>query len=153
MEKITPNMDFMDMMMVMSEGNPGALTVLMQILQDDPVVGFVRILTLDHFDIRGPKVWQLWKDCSGQDKKRFYNTIEAIKHGAFTPEEVRTNLGLAYSIPFLDASVSEADYAKDGKELEPYGDEWNNYIQACRAIFEPKLKKTKKEYEDMGFKF
>ena len=48
-EKITGDMNMMDTMMVMSEGNPGALTVLMQMMQSP--TGLLDILLLDSLDI------------------------------------------------------------------------------------------------------
>ena len=54
-EKITGNMSMIDMLMVMAEGNPGAFTVLTQMMKSPN--GLFDILLLDSLDIRGAKIW------------------------------------------------------------------------------------------------
>ena len=53
-EKITGNMSMIDMLMVMAEGNPGAFTVLTQMMKSPN--GLFDILLLDSLDIRGAKI-------------------------------------------------------------------------------------------------
>jgi hypothetical protein len=62
----------MSMAMKMSDGNPGALTVVMSIYQHveniDPMGalgGFGPILSLDTLGIYGPDVWMLYKFLTG----------------------------------------------------------------------------------------
>jgi hypothetical protein len=57
-----------------SEGNPGALHVCVQLLVNgariDPQAvhgGLDKLFDLDIFDIRGPDVWILYKDCCRED--------------------------------------------------------------------------------------
>lgn len=68
----------------MAEGNPGALTVLMQLVKDDPM-GFMDVLNLDDMDMRGPQIWIAYKDhCKGD--------IEAFRKAVRDrdPEMVKT---------------------------------------------------------------
>lgn len=51
-----------DMIFEMSEGNPGALRVLMEMLQGDQMGGFMSILGLDDMNIRGSQIWVAYKD-------------------------------------------------------------------------------------------
>jgi hypothetical protein len=67
---------FEQFMMKMSEGNPGALTVLMQIVDRDPALGMLQILNLDDMNMRGCQIWVGYKDHCGEDIDRF---IEAMK--------------------------------------------------------------------------
>jgi len=67
----------MDMMMVMSENNPGAITVLSEMLKVDEALGFLLILWLDDMNIRGTQVWIGYKNYCGQDINKF---IEATKN-------------------------------------------------------------------------
>ena len=147
-EKITPNMSMMDMLMVMSEGNPGALTVLMNMLSDP--TGLLKILSLDSLGIRGPKIWMLYKDCSGENMDKFYKSLDLLRCGAYSEEEMEQNFGLPYAMPFLSDSVKEEDYAKDGEPLTPFSEGWNDYVQANRSTIIPRLEELKKK--DGGFR-
>lgn len=51
-----------DAVIKMSEGNPGAITVMIEILESDPIMGFLDIICMDERHIRGAKVWCLYKD-------------------------------------------------------------------------------------------
>ena len=66
-EKITADMSTMDMIMVMSEGNPGAMSVLINMFQD--FEGITGILACDRLDIRGSKLYMLNNDCCRRDTK------------------------------------------------------------------------------------
>ena len=63
-----------DVVIDMSEGNPGALQVLMDLLSDP--TGFVLLMTLDDMNIRGTQVWIAFKDYAKEDMAVF---IEAIR--------------------------------------------------------------------------
>ena len=63
-----------DIIIKMSEGNPGALSVCMQLFTEtekiDPdamLGGLSGILMLDSLGIYGPKIWMLYKDVCGED--------------------------------------------------------------------------------------
>ena len=52
----------LDMIVAMSEGNPGALTVLMGMLESDNPAATMMILHLDDMNIRGTQIWVGYKD-------------------------------------------------------------------------------------------
>lgn len=60
----------------MAEGNPGALTAMIGLLQldhkDAPGGGLVAILHLDDEGIYGSRIWMGFKDYCGQDAAKFY---------------------------------------------------------------------------------
>lgn len=99
----------MDMLMVMSEGNPGAITVLSEMLKSDEALGFFLILGLDDMNIRGTQVWIGYKDYCGQDINKF---IEATKNR--DPEMVRV-------INQEGARGNHKDKAVDGGASYPGG--------------------------------
>lgn len=73
------DMSMMDMLMIMSEGNPGALKVLMdsfdkvpEIDPDDVFGPWGLMMHLDSLGIYGDRIWMLYKDLCGQD---IVNTI------------------------------------------------------------------------------
>jgi hypothetical protein len=55
-----------EVILTMSEGNPGAIGVLMQLIQDPTGIGLIDILNLDDMDMRGSQIWVAYKDhCKG----------------------------------------------------------------------------------------
>jgi hypothetical protein len=64
-----------DVVFKMSEGNPGAVNVLSQILNKDQMAGMMNILSLDDMNMRGPQIWVGYKDHCGEDIDTFINKI------------------------------------------------------------------------------
>ncbi len=60
---------------LMSEGNPGAITVLGNIMSNDPISGFNTLLHLDDMNIRGSQIWVAFKDYC---KKDLSMLVEAV---------------------------------------------------------------------------
>lgn len=75
-EKIELTDNVMDVVVKMSEGNPGGLSVLTEILKKEPTDGFFTILTLDDMNIRGTQIWIGYKDHCNSDLDVF---IKAVK--------------------------------------------------------------------------
>lgn len=136
-EKITSDMSMMDMMMVMSEGNPGAITVLMQMMQDPRSI--LDILLLDSLDIRGSKIWMLYSDSCGKNVGKFNRTLMALRGGAYTQEEIQGNLGLCDALPFLDDSIQIEGVPSYDQEFGPMDAKWDEYIKANREAIVPKI--------------
>jgi hypothetical protein len=71
--RITINMSVMDAVLVMGEGNPGAITTLVDLMRVNPICdpddfagGLGPMLALDSHGIYGSKIWVLRKDvCNG----------------------------------------------------------------------------------------
>jgi hypothetical protein len=78
----------------MSEGNPGALTVMIKILQEAPNIdkldnGFSTIIGFDLLGLYGSEIWMFYKDVC---KESIVHTIAAIRGwqlGLLTELEVR----------------------------------------------------------------
>lgn len=60
-----------DIVLKMSEGNPGAMSVIGQLYMKNPDHFFGVCINLDAMDIRGPKIWLGYKDFCGQDLDKF----------------------------------------------------------------------------------
>ena len=69
-EKISSSMTMMDLLLVMSEGNPGAIKVLYSLVKSGDS-GLFLILDLDDMGLRGSQIWVAYKDGCGQDLERF----------------------------------------------------------------------------------
>lgn len=98
--RITADMSFQDMLITMSEGNPGALTCMMQMLNSDPMA-LMDILLFDSMGIYGSKIYMVWNDCCGRDMAKFKETIQAFREGKFSEEEIHENLSRPYAKPFI----------------------------------------------------
>lgn len=83
-KEIQPTDSIQDVLVLLSEGNPGAARVLVEIYKDGPD-GFLALMDLDDMNIRGSQIWLGYKDFAGQDLGKF---ISAIK--SRDPELVRT---------------------------------------------------------------
>jgi len=62
-----------DVLVTLSEGNPGALRVLMQLLAREG--GSLDLLHLDDMNIRGTQVWVAFKDFAKEDLDTFVTAI------------------------------------------------------------------------------
>lgn len=72
----------------MSEGNPGGLTVMMQMMQHGDAIdpdgfmgGFGAIMWLDTYEIYGSRIWILYKDVCGCNLLNTFAMIRACQLG------------------------------------------------------------------------
>ena len=75
-EKLGLNSTVMDIIVTMSEGNPGAIRVLSEIIQRPGGEGLILILGLDDMNVRGSQVWVGYKDHCGEDIDAFAKAIK-----------------------------------------------------------------------------
>jgi len=73
--EIDINGSVFDMLMLMSEGNPGASTVLSQLMYKYDA-GALRVFDLDDMNIRGPQIWVAYKDHCNCDIDMFCERIK-----------------------------------------------------------------------------
>ena len=78
-KKIDLGMSSQDVLSIMSEGNPGALMVLGQLLKDPTTVQY--IFGLDDMNIRGGQIWLGFKDVCKQDFTVFMEKIKTRDQG------------------------------------------------------------------------
>ena len=100
MGKIKEDMSVKDVIITMSEGNPGALTCMMQMLQLDPMA-LQDILYFDSMEIYGPKIYMLWNDCCKRDMIKFKDTIKYLRSGSVSKDEIHENLNRIRALPFI----------------------------------------------------
>lgn len=94
--RIRLDMTTLDVVTVLSEGNPGALSVIMQCLQQgeaiDPAAGLgplAALLNLDALGIYGPSIWVLYKDVCREDVTKFLGVLRATQLGIVSAREVQ----------------------------------------------------------------
>ena len=91
-QSFAPGDTIMDVLLTMSEGNPGGMTVLGELLKSDANLGFWLVLDLDDMNIRGSQIWVGFKDHCKEDLHTF---IAAVRRR--DPEMVKTiNAAFAY---------------------------------------------------------
>jgi hypothetical protein len=94
----------MDVLIKMSEGNPGAANVLAQILDKKDwyagVDGIMMILNLDTIGIYGSKIWILYKDCCNSDLTQMELVLRNWQMGKLTAYDIQTNLDIPRAVPF-----------------------------------------------------
>lgn len=80
----------------MSDGNPGAITVLMRAMKEGPAIdpqsvfGEISvILALDTHDIYGSEIWMLYKDVCGQDLMLMLALLRSIQLGIAPESEIK----------------------------------------------------------------
>ena len=88
MTKIQETDTMLDSLTKMAEGNPGAITVLMQIMTEaeridpDSFMGsFGAILSLDTQNIYGSRIWMLYKDVCGENITDTIGLSRAVQMG------------------------------------------------------------------------
>lgn len=69
--KLTATETTKEMILKMGEGNPGALRVLLDLLQKGQVPAFNAMLDLDDMNIRGTQIWVAYKDFAGENLDAF----------------------------------------------------------------------------------
>jgi hypothetical protein len=73
-KKIELNDTMLDIVTKMAEGNPGALSVLVEIIKRNDIID--NILSLDDMNIRGCQIWVGYKDYCNKDIEKFVSSIK-----------------------------------------------------------------------------
>ena len=115
--KIDFNDSMMEMLIKMSEGNPGALTVCLNILKngkqidpDNMMGGFSEILSLDILGLYGSKIWMLFKDVCESDLSKMLAVLRGWQLGMLSETQVRhavENHGAGINVTDICAKVVE----------------------------------------------
>ena len=102
MEKITQEQkDTMDMItMIASNGNPGALTTLMELQQSEGFQNFMSITdVLSKWGVRDSRIWILYNDCCDRDIKLFADVVKKMPEEYVMDHIGRNNQGSAHGEP------------------------------------------------------
>lgn len=92
-ERIDLNDTMMNIAVKMAEGNPGAVTVLVQLIDDksDPdswAGGIGNLLSLDTHGIYGSNIWVMFKNCCNQNILNVVTVLRAVQLGLYTQSEL-----------------------------------------------------------------
>ena len=147
-EKLTGDMSPMDMIMTMCEGNPGALNVIMQMMNDPR--SFMDILLCDSLDIRGSKLYMLHNDCCERNNDKFNRTLMMLRCGIFSEEQIQANLNLLYAMPFIDDSIVVDGVPPYGKDFGPGDEKWDEFCAKQKEAFTQKLNAVLEQQKGQG---
>lgn len=92
MSRLRLDMNFNDVLFALSDGAPGAITVIMDAFRHgddiDPegmgAWGFV--LNLDMMEIYGPRIWMLYKDLCGENLSHTIALVRSVQMGVLHAE-------------------------------------------------------------------
>ena len=110
MDRIKETSTIQEGIAAMSDGNPGALTAMMEIMTSDHIHpdnvlgGYSAIMRLDTWEIYGTDIYVFWSDICGKDTTKMMAVIRACQMGYFNPV-------------ILKDACSRQDYS--GKDLVP----------------------------------
>lgn len=91
---------FQDIIIKMSEGNPGAINFLMKLYQHDRLKFTDCVLTLDKYEIYGDKIYKLWNDCNNNDIVKTIINIDYVRVGVITNKQLHDNLNQGRATKF-----------------------------------------------------
>jgi len=118
-----------DVVMKMTEGNPGALQVIMGIIEyggkidpDDAFGGFGSLLHLDNIGVYGSKIWMLFKYICGCNLSHTIAMIRAVQLGILPEKELLDALSRPYANGIFDVPSYVAKVKERLKAFRDVGD-------------------------------
>lgn len=125
MPRIELNDNLMDIFLKMSEGNPGAVTVLMELYKEVPTIdpknilgGIGAILDLDTLGVYGSRIWMLYKDVCGQDIAKTNWMLRAWQLGVISENDLNhriDNYGRDGIDAIIEKVMTELSYCGEDK--------------------------------------
>ena len=100
---LNEEMTVIDVLIKMSEGNPGALTFLMEEINRGDEKRFVAdVIFFNMYEIYGSKLYMFWNDACGRDLNKVKETIMLIITNRVSKEKVHENLNRSRALPFKE---------------------------------------------------
>lgn len=131
--RIKLEMSMMDMIVSLSEGNPGAVSALVQLIKTAPIAdpdsalgALGPLCSLDTLDCYGSNIWRLFKDVCGQDVHKMLGVLRSCQLGYVSGETIMWAIEGdrgALNIPALLAQVKERLPAFQIEKPAPAADE------------------------------
>lgn len=110
MAKIDLNDSIMDIVMKMAEGNPGALTFIMELMkhqQSAGIDGMVLLLHLDDIGLYGSPLYMLWNDCCDRDLGKVEVVMRNYQFGKLTKDQILKQVSGGRGRPFENLTPVE----------------------------------------------
>ena len=88
----------------LSEGNPGAMSVVCNILKksETNIDLIMYLLVFDSLEVYGAKLYMLWNDCCDRDFDKLFAVIDALVDGKYSEEHIHAHINYngGRGIPF-----------------------------------------------------
>lgn len=136
-KKLTSSMSVMHILMAMSDGNPGAMNVILNMMNDSR--SFMDIFLLDSLGIRGAKIYLLFSDCCEKNNEKFKRTLMMLRSAVYSEKEINANFDLIKPIPFIDDSIVIEDVPPYGNDFGPSNKKWAEFCVENKEAFISKL--------------
>jgi hypothetical protein len=109
MSKIELGDDAKTIIFKISEGNPGAIRVVAEMMSRsfDGIDGCLLVLWVEHFDFCGENLWILYKDKCHENIELVAKVIRAIQMGFLTKEAVNDHRFDAANMKSVDEMVED----------------------------------------------
>ena len=101
MSKIRLDDQAMEVVVKMAEGNAGAATLVIKLLQDDPMNLVTVILALDTIGLYGSKLYMLWNDSCDRNLSKLKDVMEAWRVGEITEESIHKAVSGQWGEPIV----------------------------------------------------
>jgi hypothetical protein len=102
MSRISLSDSTIDIVVKMSDGNPGAMAAMFGLLQEveKDIENFSVILALDLLKVYGSRLYQLWNDCCGRDINKMIKVLDLCSKGKISKEDFLNHIDQPHGIPF-----------------------------------------------------
>lgn len=137
MSMISNNMNIIDVVLIMSEGEINASNILIGMITD--YRNSKNIMILDKYNIRGNKIEKLYNDGCNKNFDKFNRTLLVLDMGIYSEDEINANLETDNTIPFLDDSVVIDGVPPYGEAFDSTHPKWSEYVEANKKMVGPKL--------------
>lgn len=103
MSKIDITDSVADIVTKMSEGNPGAMTVVVKLVKemekDIQVLNIILCLD-EHLELYGSRLYQLWNDCCDRDIQKVIQIVRLYMNGDISKKEILEHVNKPWGEPF-----------------------------------------------------
>lgn len=100
MAKINNNLNVDDFIFALSEGNPGALSFIVEMMKTNKDA-VPNIIFLDKMEVYGSKLYMFWNDCCNRDQAKVNATIDYLRKEGVSKEKIHENLNQVCATPFI----------------------------------------------------
>ena len=125
--------------LVMSEGNPRALSIF----EEMPYTDYALLHNLDRYGVRGVNLWRLYDKCCSHNYELFKLVMIMFGENRFSQDDIDDNLDpdSRFFIPFV-SSEEYNKYKANGFGQDSF-ENWNNFCDSCVNTFSNELNKIR----------
>lgn len=104
MSRINVNSTIAEIVSSISEGNPGAMSVVMYFLTEGDILS---VLMFDKLELYGSKLYMLWNDCCGRNFINVKKVLDLWQQERISKEDIHEHVSGGYGKPFAEIKEQE----------------------------------------------